>query len=54
MEITSMLKTSVKVIDPSIVTADKAKNSIYANAEETIQLIQDNLMSMLSENVKTI
>ncbi len=54
MEITSMLKTSVKVTDPSIVTADKAKNSIYANAEETIQLIQDNLMSMLSENVKTI
>ena len=41
-------------IDPSTVKADITKNQVYGNVETSLQLIQEDLESILSKNVKTI
>ena len=54
LQMLAVLKTSVVNIDPSQVTADSTKNLIYANVETSLELIQQNLETIKSKNVKTI
>ena len=54
LQMLAVLKTSTMAIDPTTVTADTQKNLIYANVETTLELIQQNLESIKSKNVKTI
>ena len=53
LQMLAVLKTSVVNIDPSQVTADSTKNLIYANVETSLELIQQNLETIKSKNVKT-
>ena len=54
LQMLAVLKTSTMAIDPTTVTADSQKNLVYANVETTLELIQQNLESIKSKNVKTI
>ena len=54
IQLTGVLKTSLVPIDPKTVTADTPKNLIYANIQTSLELIQEDLDTMLSKNVKTI
>ena len=50
---TSILKTS-QIWPNGVSAADITKNQVYANVESTLELIQEDLETMLSKNVKTI
>jgi hypothetical protein len=54
LQMLAVLKTSTMAIDPSTVKADITKNQVYGNVETSLQLIQEDLESILSKNVKTI
>jgi hypothetical protein len=54
LQMLAVLKTSTMAIDPTTVTADSQKNLVYDNVETTLELIQQNLESIKSKNVKTI
>ena len=54
LQMLAVLRTSVVNIDPSQVTADSEKNIVYANVETSLELIQQNLETIKSKNVKTI
>jgi hypothetical protein len=54
LQMLTVLKTSTMAIDPSTVKADITKNQVYGNVETSLQLIQEDLESILSKNVKTI
>ena len=50
---TSILKTS-QIWPGGAPAADITKNQIYDNVQTQLQLIQEDLKTMLSKNVKTI
>lgn len=54
LQMLAVLKTSTINIDSSKLKADIPKNQVYANVETSLQLIQEDLESILSKNVKTI
>ena len=49
----SVLKTS-QIYPNGVPKADITKNQVYGNVETSLQLIQEDLESILSKNVKTI
>ena len=49
----AVLKTS-QIFPNGVPKADIVKNQVYANVETSLQLIQEDLESILSKNVKTI
>ena len=53
LQMTAVMKTS-QIWPNGAPTADTVKNQVYANVETTLELIQQDLESILSKNVKTI
>ena len=53
IQMTSIMKTS-QLWPGGVPVADVAKNQIYDNVQTQLQLIQEDLETMLSKNVKTI
>lgn len=53
IQMTSILKTS-QLWPNGVPVADVAKNQIYDNVQTQLQLVQEDLETMLSKNVKTI
>jgi|TARA_R110001592_G_scaffold187886_6_gene432834 hypothetical protein len=53
LQMTSILKTS-QIWPNGVPSSDIVKNTVYANVETTLELIQEDLKTMLSKNVKTI
>jgi len=53
LQMTSIMKTS-QIWPNGAPSADTVKNAVYANVYTTLELIQEDLETMLSKNVKTI
>ena len=53
IQMTSIMKTS-QLWPGGVPVADVSKNQIYDNVQTQLQLIQEDLETMLSKNVKTI
>ena len=53
LQMIAVLKTS-QIFPNGVPKADIVKNQVYANVETSLQLIQEDLESILSKNVKTI